>query len=314
LVVAAPLLAFDLHSEADRRWLELFIAITGILAALSFFTYWVTLRDFIHIGSGDFLLPYFYLSAAFVSYAAAAALHGDSRPWWWLGAAIAVFVLMLFTGTRATFLLLAIPVALMVFTSIRWRLVVPILLVTAVGLVGWVVLAPSTGLSGSQASERIKRLSDPGRDESLAERIRESKVAFRSWKSAPAVGVGAGHEFTWRAPRGQGKFKTSYILDSPAGFLAKFGLLGVIGLAVAILGAARFVRQRRNDPDTVVGANALIAFGAVSLVGLSLGFPMEDKGFGLGLLILLALALPKGLRDREQEHGVPFQAEREAGI
>ena len=163
-----------------------------------------------------------------------------------------------------------------------------VLLAVSVFATAFLVVLPHAGISTAPA-ERITKLTDLG-DESLKERNRETSAAFDTWKASPVAGVGAGHEFTWRAYGGRPR--RSFLIDSPLGFVAKFGVVGVFALALAVVSVGAFVHQRRRDPRSKVGGDALLAFGAVALLGLVLGVPLEDKGFGLGFLLLLALALP----------------------
>jgi hypothetical protein len=71
---------------------------------------------------------------------------------------------------------------------------------------------------------------------------------------------------------------------------AKFGLLGITVFLGAAVGYGSLLRTalRRNRRSGI--ALTLAGFGLWATVGLPLGFPIEDKGASLALVLLLALA------------------------
>jgi hypothetical protein len=86
-------------------------------------------------------------------------------------------------------------------------------------------------------------------------------------------------------------------------FPAKFGILGLCVLAFLALSYASFLRSvfRLNHPSPET-----LAFTAYVMVGIAVSFltnPLEDKGWALGLLLLLALVLQGAPTRRSIEAG-----------
>ena len=82
--------------------------------------------------------------------------------------------------------------------------------------------------------------------------------------------------------------QNSYNADSPLGFPAKFGFVGLLLLGVAMLALARFLVATRAFAS-VVAWWAVVGFGCAVLAFLPFGVPLEDKGAAFGLLGLLAM-------------------------
>lgn len=123
--------------------------------------------------------------------------------------------------------------------------------------------------------------------QSFTERITQSRIALEAFASSPLFGVGLGHEFVWSSVTGRQKRGLSP--DTPLAFLAKFGLVGLLVLALCGVIAGRlWIRTMAMDGWTTERA-AVVAFAAVWILHLPLGLPFEDKGFALGTLLLVSL-------------------------
>jgi O-antigen ligase len=131
-------------------------------------------------------------------------------------------------------------------------------------------------------------VSNPASDASIKERIAQYEAAWALFVSSPIVGVGPGHSIDWIDVSGYPA--TGFTADTPLVMPAKFGLLGLLvflGAAVAYGSTVRTAwRRNRRSGITLT----LVGFGVTTIVGLPLGFPIEDKGASLALLLLLALA------------------------
>jgi hypothetical protein len=101
------------------------------------------------------------------------------------------------------------------------------------------------------------------------------------------LGVGAGHLFESASPG----LPQSFLIDTPAGLLAKFGLVGVLVLLSFLAATALVVRQRLRSGE-LQRALPLVGLGAVALSGFVFGIPFEDKGFPVAFLLTYALTLP----------------------
>jgi hypothetical protein len=91
-----------------------------------------------------------------------------------------------------------------------------------------------------------------------------------------------------------GEPRSAFTADTPLVMPAKFGTLGILvflGFAGAY-GATVWtaLQQDRRSGVTLT----LVGFGVLAIVGLPLGFLVEDKGASLALILLLALAFTEG--------------------
>ena len=102
------------------------------------------------------------------------------------------------------------------------------------------------------------------------------------------MGVGLGFRFEW--VRFGLDSVPSYSLDTGLSLAAKFGVIGLalFGIATSAVRSC-FQRLRPRLPDHV--RLSIVGFAAVSIVSLPLTNPVEDKGFGLAVAILIAWAL-----------------------
>jgi hypothetical protein len=296
LLAAAPLLAIDLRQAAGPRWTTWLLVAAAAACTVSFAAYWLTLRGYAHLTA--LVLPSFYFPAALIAYATARALNTSGRESaaWWVAAGLVIGSIAA-TGTRTSVILLAAPLAELALPG-RQRKLAAALGVTTVAAVLVTTIASTVGTRTS-ALQRLDSarafVAHPGRDESWSERIRETHAALQTWRASPILGAGPGHVFHWKAfgdrPR------SSFLIDTPAAYLAKFGVVGAIVLLGLACALALLIRERLRQRDECrVGAEALLGFSAVACFGFLLGVPLEDKGFPLAFLLLLALAQP-GVRD-----------------
>ncbi|MGH3025109.1 MAG: hypothetical protein ACRDLR_01505, partial [Gaiellaceae bacterium] len=294
LLAASPLLALDLRRTAGPRWTRWLLAAAGGACGLSFVVYWLRVRGYAQLPFHEVLLPSLYLPAALFAYSTARGLRGGARErgWWFVAAAVGVGIAA--TGSRTFLIFLLAPLAQLMLPGRRRalsRVVVVVVVAAAVGIGTVHVLGSRAGAAAQRLASATTFVVHPGRDPSWRERSEQSHRAVKVWRTSPLLGVGAGHKFHWT--NFEGAARSSFLIDSSLGFVAKFGALGVallLLLAGAIGAVVRPFLQTEGEVGT--GAEALLGFGLVSLGGLLLGVPMEDKGFPLGVLLLLALAQP----------------------
>jgi O-Antigen ligase len=292
LLAVAPALAIDLRRSAGVRWVSWALIASGALAAISFAVYWATARGYTSLpGRRDLLLPTWYLAAAFFAYASARAIRtvGRERMTWAL-VAFAVFLSSTVTGTRSSVIMLAAPIAQLLLSRHRRALAVVVCGVAVVAAAFSVAQSRGVDLGsvGNRLSTAATFVRHPGTDPSWKLRLAETHNALHAWRTSPVLGVGAGHIFHWTT---SGIHEGSFLIDSPAGFLAKFGLVGVLVLLGFLVAAALVVRQRLRSGalDSVL---PLVGLGAVVLCGFVFGMPFEDKGFPVAFLLTYALTLP----------------------
>ncbi len=323
LLAAAPILALACAGRASRRWLVTVVAVCGALASVSFAISWIGRRNLADLPIDRLTLPSEPLAAALLAVATSLALVGLSRRWWWAATAGAVLGLFFITGTRSTLLLLAVPIGVAVFAGRPWRratlvLLTEIVMAGAVFFVGQSAIAIANGNmsilpwsstatpsvqtspnpAGAPAPDRLGQrvssvgtlITDPGSDQSFQERLAQTKAAWQAFASNPLFGVGPGYSYEW-ADYANHVSSTS-TLDTPLIYLAKFGLLGLIPLALfaaAYLRLALALWRRRQEAR--IEYLSLVGFAIVLvIVGLQ-GFPTEDKGSSFALILLIALGL-----------------------
>jgi O-antigen ligase len=310
LLAAAPILALACARVASRRWLVAVLTVCGSLASVSFAIEWIGRRQLASLPIDRIALPSEALAAALLALATATALTSTSRKWSW--AAIAGVVLGLFfaSGSRSTLLLLAIPIGVAPLAEIPRRLAsrvlftelviaIAVFFVAAAGIPFVNANFPSSTTSAATSApdklgERVNQvgslLTNPGNDLSLQARVEQTKVAWQAFSSSPLVGVGPGYEFHWSmAAVGA---VDSFTLDTPMIYPAKFGLLGLVPLALFAAAYLRLTlelwrRRQRARMESLLA----IGFGIVlAILGLQ-GSPIEDKGASFALILVLALGV-----------------------
>ena len=144
-------------------------------------------------------------------------------------------------------------------------------------------------------------IGNPVSDASIKERVAQYQAAWGLFLSSPIVGVGPGHSIDWVDVSGYPR--SGFTADTPLVLPAKFGLLGIlvfIGFGVAY--AATLKTALRRDRRSAVTLT-LVGFGFLAIVGIPLGFLVEDKGSSLALMLLLALAFAQGSPDPDDGAG-----------
>jgi O-antigen ligase len=292
----APIFALDAQWAFSRTALIRVLACAGALATISFSTYWLEQRHIANLPFSSFTLSSFLVPAALVAYAMGAALHSNRGRVRWLSLAALVFGLLVVSGTRSTLILVLAPIVVVIgarrYLSARFfRLVVVAPLAVLVIAVAVYSVIEATDASTSVISERISTLKETGTsgDASYHDRQAQADVAIDVFSANPMFGGGPGTYFNWTVANG-GK-RSAFILDTPMAFPAKFGILGLGVLAFLVLSYASFVRSvvRLNHPSPET-----LAFTAYLAIGIAVSFltnPLEDKGWTLGLVLLLALVL-----------------------
>lgn len=286
LLAATPFLAVSLRAASSPGFVKGLLVATGGLTAISFWIYWASRRDLPSPGS-DFLLPSFYLPAALFAYATTVAIQEPRRTWPWTLLAFGVLSLIFLSGTRTTLIFLAAPVIVLLLAPRRRPVLARIAVALIAFVVAWTVALPAAGLATQQATEQLTRPISGG--QSQRDRSRQTEAARRTWEDHAILGVGPGHFFHWSF---EGSSRSSFTIDTPVSYVAKFGALGLLFLVIAGSALTLFCSERLRDPNTRDGATALVAFTAIAVAGIPFFVPIEDKGFALGWLLLLTLALP----------------------
>lgn len=297
LFASAPIFALDAASSLSRRALVVLFVAAGGLATLSFATYWLSHRHIADLPISRFALSSFLFPAALFAYSAAAALHGTTNRMRWLGLASIVLALLLVTGARTSLALLVAPLAIAIsarrYLAMRF---LRLMFLTPLAIVLILLVAYSVvGLTGASAEVIDKRIAilkstgNPKSDASYEDRLAQSHAAWKAFTEKPVFGSGPGTSFEWQTTNGL--TRASFVIDSPASFPAKFGLVGLGAVAFLILSYTSFLRNAVRLDHPRVDTLAFIGYTAIAVVASFLAPPLEDKGFALGLILILALLL-----------------------
>jgi O-antigen ligase len=145
----------------------------------------------------------------------------------WIVATIVVFGAIVGTGTRTSAILLAAPLVQLAFTRHRRQLAVAIalLVVVVAGLAVAENQNVDLGVVGNRFASAVTFVQHPRADPSWQLREAVTKDAISDWRESPILGVGPGHVFHLRGVR-DGEV-AGFQIDSPTGYLAKFGLIGI---------------------------------------------------------------------------------------
>jgi O-antigen ligase len=301
LFAAAPLMAYDAQTVWSHRALRRLLVFAGLVGTAAFAAQWLSNRHIVNISSVP-ALPTFFLGAALFATAMAIVLEGERRRLPWLLLASTILAALVATGTRSTFIFVAVPLAIIVGArrhfarrSIRFAIIVPA--VAALVLVGVEALITFTGADRSALTSRFQVLGETGTSSDLSyqDRLIQTRVAWDAFKTSPVLGVGPGHQFEWVDPSQFEHQQTT--VDSPAEYLAKFGLLGLWPLIVLAWAVARTLRRLQlRAGERTVGQLAVIGLAGAFVAWWALAVPFNDKGLPMGFLLLLALALSEASR------------------
>jgi O-antigen ligase len=313
LFAAAPLLALDAQSAWGVRGLRILLLVAGIVGCASFTAAWLSARGIASVPPVG--LPTLLLGAALFSYAVALVLEGQRGSLVWILVASVVFAGLVSTVTRSAAVLLIAPVAVVIGSRQRrlrrtYKLLVVVPAIALVVVFGVRSVVTATGADSDALASRIELLTQTGSeaDASFLERRRQTQGALEMFVAAPILGQGPGRPIAWTDSGGS--VVEWQNVDSPLGYAVKFGLVGLVPLAVLAYGFVLTLRRVRRRARAITPAYlALIGYAAVVVGRSALQVPFEDKGLASGFLLLLALALAEAgarpARDRIDPRQVP---------
>jgi O-antigen ligase len=305
LVAVVPLFLWDVERNASRllgRLAWALLVVGGVLTALSLIVQWLGQRSIVSTRVSLHILPGLFLPGALALFLASrAGSISRHRVWYALGA-LAIPLALFLTGTRSALpLLLCVIVVLFLRSEEKPRLLLGMggAVVVATIVVAALVALGHTGHPGlARLSHRITSIphtvAHPNSDASYRLRANEWHAAWQTFKAHPILGVGPGYAFTWNCSDSGCTTGTAsgYNLDSPLTFPAKFGLLGLVALAVVVYSLVRFlaVRRKTAEHDAWLALAWYLVFAAAQL---PFGWPFEAKDFTLGLLLLGTLVVQR---------------------
>jgi len=291
LIAGAAPVALDASSGISPRGARRLTVLFGVLGAAGFAVALLHGRGVSALGVDRILLPTFVLPVLGLCVAASLALA--LRQFRWLPAVIVIPALTLVTGTRTD---LVVVVSLVATFGSRHKIRASIVSggMILLGVVTAVVLAVPllvvfTSTDPYFLTDRFKLLQQflsGAADPSYLQRAFAYRFTRQLFDGSPVFGVGLGHLF----PDPQtGQIGTSYYLDSPLLFLAKFGLFGLALGVLVIVGFIRSFIAVRDAYGWDVTGTAARAFGWTMLALLPFGAPTEEKGFALAVLLLVLM-------------------------
>jgi O-antigen ligase len=302
LFASAPVFALDAQATLGEKTLIRLLLAAGTLTAAAFSVQWLQRRGIAYLPITRVAVATLFVPAALFAYAMSAALQGAARRPRWLLLSGLLLAMLIATSTRSTLALIVAPLAIAIgmrrnltARSIRLIAVGPIAVVLTLVLAQGVIVA--TGADQGVLQKRLEILRSTGdeeKDASYDDRLTQTRVAWDTFKASPLFGAGAGTEFEWKA-RGLPP-RSSSVLDTPATFPAKFGLLGLAAALILLATYWSFIRALARRRQPTVAQLALVGYLAVVAVLTVLANPLEDKGLSFGLILVLALVL------KEAEH------------
>ena len=298
LVACAPIFALDFSATLPRRRLLWMLIASGTISGISFTFAFAARHGLALPGVSRFALPSLMLPGAVFAYAIGSGLQ-QPRNWRrWMLLAVLMVALVLLSGTRSALAFFGAPIGILFASRLSFinralRLAAFGTLVVVIGLLA-LHSVTRLGLSTAKITHRFTSLpavlSHPLSDQSYVERASQRSLSWNAYHSSPLLGVGPGHRFAYTDLSGNTTFL--FTLDTPLSYLAKFGLAGLAALVAWIGLLVAFVRRTRRPPVVLGPARfALIGYLSIAAAYSLLGPPFEDKGFGFGLLLLIALAL-----------------------
>jgi len=305
LAAVVPLFLWDFERNASRRLGQLaqaLLVVGGVLAALSLIIQWLGQRGIVSTTVILHILPGLFLPGALALFLAARTGSISRHRVWYALAALALPLALFLTGTRSALpLLLVVVVVLFMRLEEKRRFLVGIgaAVVVVTIVVGALVALGQRGHPGlAKLSHRItsipQTVAHPNSDASYRARASEWHAAWQTFKAHPVLGVGPGYAFTWNCSDSGCTTGTAsgYNIDSPLAFPAKFGLLGLVALAVVVYSLVHFLRVCRKTAE--YGAwLALTWYLVLAAAELPFGWPFQAKDFTLGLLLLGTLVVQR---------------------
>ena len=294
LLVILPIVGADAALDTSPRWLEGFIGVLGVMGAVGITLDWLARRDVSSLGVGRVLLSTTVLVALGFSLAITRAGLGPRRIAWLL-VALGILAALLLSGSRTHLVLLA-GLAGVVGASRKAR--IRVASATRIGIaigIGVTLLLPWAAarvidnpqfITSRVRSAQLVLTGHADSDQSFDERRLSYGWATSQLKAHPWMGTGPGFRYAnARLYADEGHFT----LDTPFITPAKFGLVGtavivsyLVALVVCVHRSRRLIGYRPTHTVARGWATILIAL-------LPFGSSLEDKGFAISVMLLVAL-------------------------
>lgn len=281
-----------------RQTLVRLIVACGLLSALSFFVTNTSARGVNQFSAftpwlGSLLLA---IPVASMAFARAVYSRGLSRALWW-SCFLFVTGLVLASGTRTGLILLAPAAVVSVVPAThhaRRSTAIALLTASIAGIYLSLVTVFSRLVDPDFIAKRLGFLLDFSIDAFVADRSAQWRVeryyrALSYFKGQPVLGKGFGTITAYE--RLDETQAVSFYLDTPLLVPAKFGIVGTVALAVCVFVLAHVSLGWCSHKEVSVDQLAILGFMAGTVAALPLSAVLEDKGYVLGLCLVLALGI-----------------------
>lgn len=296
LIVCGIAVGIEIGHSVSRRFIVVLAVLTCSFGAVSFAVHYLNARGVTALAIDQLGLPSMMLLAFGVPFALVqGAGRSRVRPLWLFWGLLLIGCILV-TGSRSGLVLFTAFIGVIGSqvsggVSVRRTAVIGVigLAILFVGAKPVVDAVTTPGFYESRvvATQRVMT-SGVGADGSGVMRERALSIALGEWRKSELVGVGFGHEFASpAADAGPVLFQ----IDTPSLYLAKFGLVGTallwlgVGLVVGPLMWRRVGDRRASGEVTHVVRGAICVWTAAT----AFGAITEDKGFALGLMLIVML-------------------------
>lgn len=306
IIAAAVPIAIDAASVMSLRTVNTAVVLVTAFAGVSFTVAVLSLRGVSNLSVERFGLPSMMALTVGVGLASVRALESGKIQWRWFLFAAFLLGAVLASGSREGLILIvatlgSVAIAIQRRAGISRVIVGWVTLVLA--LLALLFVASRTITNATFLQTRIEASlnviqNGTTQDASGFIRARATSIALTDWSPNRLFGVGFGHSFIDPNPGGG---TSDFQIDTSAVYLAKFGIIGCVLLAVAIFLIVRPAIGHVFGPDRLPEQTAVLAAAAVWVVQLYFGSPTEDKGFSLAVLMAV-LVLGVGSRSRAADN------------
>ncbi len=294
IIAAAVPIAIDAASVTSRRFADITVVLVTAFAGVSFAVAVLSLRGVSNLGVDRFGLPSMMALTIGVGLASVRALQTGKIRWRWFLFAAFLLGTVLASGSREGLILLiatigSVAIAVQRRAGIARVVIGWVVLVAA--LVGLLFVASRTVTNAAFLQSRIEASlnvlqNGATEDASGFIRARAREIALADWSPHRLFGVGFGHTFADPNPGGG---TSDFQIDTSAVYLAKFGVIGCVILAIAIFLIIKPAFGRAFAVQRLPEQAAVLAAAAVWVTQLYFGSPTEDKGFSLAILMVVLL-------------------------
>jgi hypothetical protein len=298
LFVVGPIYGLDAAMHASRKTIQFITVAVAFVGAFSFMAAWLSRRGYALGGISQFALASSMVVLPAIVLALVFFYQGGPKRWRWALVAVIPSAMLIATGGRSAVIYLG--AAFLVFFVFGPKLgggaKRNIGLLAIATAAGYLTVSLSDKLVGeSFLTGRLDWFSNASFDAVQSDlsgqaRLRAYGYMWEAFTAHPLLGNGFGKSYpsvnTGMVVDG------TYTLDTPTVYLAKFGLLGTVLMIAVIAAYVRAIAslsskgspQRKDTFFLVVG---VMAIWVAQLPG---GAPTEQKGFGIGMALIVALA------------------------